>query len=277
MTAPGPPTSPSAPPPGSTVVGADGDLVGRVAAVTTPTSGTHPTSDAAAWVTLTLAGTTTAVLAPLASAHRTTDGIAVAVDAATVRGAPRLADPSIVPAERDRAAARSYYRRHTGAEHSATPGGPPHPELATGDQALGDQTSDDGVAATPDATTIRSREDLVVRTEWVPYRRMRLRKRVVTEERTITVTVRREELVIDDSDIDPDDAVPDAERPHHGPGGVPVPENGVIEMTLHAEEPVVSTRVVAVERVRARVVVVDGHPAVVTDNVRHEKVDIEPH
>lgn len=235
MTTPGPSSHPTPPTPGSTVVGVDGVTVGRVAAVA------FPPTEPPMWVAVTLAGTADLVLAPLTGAHRTMTGITVAADAATVFEAPRVAGPAPAPTDVDYAGA--YYLRHT---------------------------TDSWVAS-----VVRSREDLAVRTEWVPYRRVRLRKRVVTEERTITVTVRREELVIDDSDIDPDDAITDAERPHHGSGRILVPENGVIEMTLHAEEPVVTTRVVAVERVRARVGVVDGHPVVVTDNVRREEIDIE--
>ena len=49
----------------------------------------------------------------------------------------------------------------------------------------------------------------------------------------------------------------------------------VIEMTLHAEEPVVGIEVVAAERVRARMIVVDGRPVAVTDTVRREEIDIE--
>lgn len=266
MTAPGPPPVYSPlPPPGSSVVGIDGVMVGRVAAVVPPTSGIP------VWVPVTLTGTDDVVPAPLCGAERTTTGIAVAVDAATVQGAPLITGTSSALTEADDTAACNYYRHIAGPNpRMASPEGP-RPGGTPAGQIPGDSS-----AAPPDAATIRSREDLVVRTEWVPYRRTRLRKRVVTEERAITVTVRREELVIDDSDIAPEQAVSAAERPQHQLGEVSAPGNGEIEVILHAEVPVVDTRIVAVERVRARVIVVDDHPVEVADRVRHEEVDIEP-
>ena len=63
-------------------------------------------------------------------------------------------------------------------------------------------TPDEGATPDPagtDATEIiRSEERLDVRTGLRPTRRMRFRKRVVSEEVTQTVTIRREELVVED-------------------------------------------------------------------------------
>ncbi|CAB4890114.1 YsnF/AvaK domain-containing protein [Rhodococcus kroppenstedtii] len=259
MTAPGPLASLSVPPPGSTVVGSDGTVVGRVASVDTQFI------DTSSWVAVTLAESGLAVLAPLSGARRTSTGIAVAVEASIVRGAPPVTDP-----ETATAGARNYYRRHVGADERAASSGVPDADVADRDREPGD-----GTASTSDATTTRSREDLVVGTEWVPYRRMRLRKRVVTEERTVTVTVRREELVVEVSDITAEDPVSGARPPRSRSDEAQPRHDDVIEMTLHAEEPVVGIEVVAAERVRARMIVVDGRPVAVTDTVRREEIDIE--
>ena len=99
-------------------------------------------------------------------------------------------------------------------------------------------------SVSPEAETVLSEERLDVTTESRPAERVRLRKQVVTEEVTVTVEVRREELVIEREPIPRD--------------SVGAPEAGAFEdaaetvIVLHAEEPVVGRRVVPVERVRLR-------------------------
>lgn len=98
---------------------------------------------------------------------------------------------------------------------------------------------------------------------------MRVRKRVITEDVTLTVQLRREELVIDREQI-----------PESAPGlsdaaEFPLAEDGgEVEFVLHAEEPVVTKRIVAVERVRMHreTTTEDRH---VTDTVRKERVDVD--
>lgn len=58
-----------------------------------------------------------------------------------------------------------------------------------------------------DVAVTRSEERLVVRTEAVPVRRVRIRKVIVSEERTVTVTVRREELRVEEEPLDGTDVV----------------------------------------------------------------------
>ncbi len=91
---------------------------------------------------------------------------------------------------------------------------------------------------------VRSEEELHLSSAWRPVERVRVRKRVVSEERTVTLTLRREELVVEREPVVGAVAVP-GEAP-------PVP--GPIVLTLSEEQAVVTTRVVPVERVR---VVVD--------------------
>lgn len=114
-------------------------------------------------------------------------------------------------------------------------------------------------------TVVRSEERLDVTTVWTPTERLRIRKVIVTEERTVTVTLRREELVIerepfngplDDATLGPVDKSPEP-----------------ITLILHAEEPVISARVVPVERVS---VVIDRIVAMrsTTEMIRKERVEI---
>lgn len=121
---------------------------------------------------------------------------------------------------------------------------------------VGDVPADAG--ADEGAVTLHE-EELRVRTERVATGRVTFRKRVVTEERTVVVTVRREELEILEEDLTRDGA-PEVEgdrldRPGDDGQRGTEPEmsqtpEGDIEIVLYAERPVVTTETVAVERVR---------------------------
>lgn len=112
-----------------------------------------------------------------------------------------------------------------------------------------------------------SEEQLSVETQSVPTDRVRVRKAVVTEDVTLTVTLRREELVIERDPIDAASPLAESDRPL-------VTEGEEIEFILHAEEPVVSKRVVPVERVRLRrdEIVEERR---ITDTVRKERVEVD--
>ncbi|TCL79391.1 MULTISPECIES: YsnF/AvaK domain-containing protein [unclassified Rathayibacter] len=114
-------------------------------------------------------------------------------------------------------------------------------------------------------TVIRSEERLDVTTVWTPMERLRVRKVVVTEERTITVTLRREELVIERESL---------EQPPDGAGlGPRGADSEPITLVLHAEQPVLTTRVLPVERVH---VVIDRilEMRSATETIRKERVDV---
>ncbi|MBA2624457.1 MAG: YsnF/AvaK domain-containing protein [Acidimicrobiia bacterium] len=89
---------------------------------------------------------------------------------------------------------------------------------------------------------IRSEEELRVERQWRDAYRVRVTKRIVTEERTITVPVRREELVIEHEPIT-------EETWRDGPPG---PAEDLV-LTLREEQIEVVTRVVPLERVRISV------------------------
>lgn len=112
----------------------------------------------------------------------------------------------------------------------------------------------------PDVTVIRSEERLDVTTVRTATERLRIRKVIVTEERTVTLQVRREELVIEREPL---------EGTVSGEATPPSP----LTFVLHAEQPIVATRVVPVERVS---VIVDRITEMrsVTDSVRRERVEM---
>jgi uncharacterized protein (TIGR02271 family) len=89
----------------------------------------------------------------------------------------------------------------------------------------------------------RSEEGLHVVRTWRPDRVVRIRKSIVTEERTVTVLVRREELTVETS---PRVSPPASASDDTGP---PWTEGGQV-FTLWEEEVIVDTRLVPYERVR---------------------------
>jgi uncharacterized protein (TIGR02271 family) len=112
-----------------------------------------------------------------------------------------------------------------------------------------------------------SEEELVVDKTSRVTERVRLRKEVVEEEVTVTVTLRREELRVERIPVDGDIPV------ERGNGDDQLTE-GELEFVLFAEEPVVQKRVVPVERVKvARDTIVEH--ARLTDQVRKERVEVD--
>lgn len=115
---------------------------------------------------------------------------------------------------------------------------------------------------------VRSEEQLRVDRATVPHERVRVTKRIVEEEATVTVTLRREELVVEREPV----ADPDAVALPEGEDRV---AEGALEFFLLAERPVVSTRVVPVERVRVgKDVAVEEAP--VSATLRREEIDTQP-
>jgi stress response protein YsnF len=113
---------------------------------------------------------------------------------------------------------------------------------------------------------VRFEERLSVRTVSSPVERVRVQKVIVTEEHTVTVTVRREELRLVREPIGPDES---GRKETATPGAEP----RVVDMVLHGEQVVVERRVIPVERVRVSVdSVVTQQPLAVT--LSHENVDV---
>ncbi|WNB86699.1 DUF2382 domain-containing protein [Cellulomonas sp. ATA003] len=119
-------------------------------------------------------------------------------------------------------------------------------------------TSDDAV------DVVLSEERLVAGTQVVERARVRVSKRVVVEERTVTVQVRREELVVEEVPSAPDAVA----------AGRPATPGPVLELVLAEEEVEVVTRVVPRERVRVYVDTVESAQTVST-TLAHEEVDLD--
>jgi uncharacterized protein (TIGR02271 family) len=114
---------------------------------------------------------------------------------------------------------------------------------------------------------VRSEEELHLSSAWRPVERVRVRRRVVTEERVVTLTLRREELVVEREPVTGGVAVPGREPPPQVP----------IEIVLREEQAVITTRVVPVERVRVVVDrVTEQHELETTLRAEHVEVETEP-
>lgn len=187
------------------------------------------------------------VAIPLSGARSEPDGsLVLGVDHQRVLGAPRVQrDVDEIPAHAGR-----LILQHFGASEAA----------AEGTVAM--QRDDEPTEV------VRHEEQLTVSTRAEVAERVRVRKHVVTEEVTLTVTLRREELVIERMPVDVGDlAAAPADFPEAADGGE-------VEFVLHAEEPVVTRRVVPVERVSLRRET-STELRHVTDTVRKERVDID--
>ena len=124
---------------------------------------------------------------------------------------------------------------------------------------------DAGMNHIRDEAMTRSEEELVVETVWRPAERVWVRRRVVEEEVTVTVTVRREELEIVREPASRFDA------PRRDAG---VPAEPLV-VVLHEERPVVGVEIVPTEVVRVHRRAVRGGERTVTDTVRREQIEVE--
>ncbi|OOB92336.1 YsnF/AvaK domain-containing protein [Rathayibacter sp. VKM Ac-2630] len=108
-------------------------------------------------------------------------------------------------------------------------------------------------------------ERLAVSTRRFATERVRLERVVVTEQRTITVDVRREEIRLVREPLEGGDPLPG--------GGAAAPVEPVV-VILHEERIGITRTVVPVERVTLRVSSVAGERDV-TEELRREVVDVE--
>lgn len=127
----------------------------------------------------------------------------------------------------------------------------------------------------PVADLVLSAEVARAGTRQVVAGTVRIGKRMVTETRTVTVQVRREELYVehlaaaDATSADLADGAVDANESASGIRG----QRPVLTLVLHEEVPEVVTRVVASERVSVFVDRVERIETVSTD-LRHEEVTL---
>jgi uncharacterized protein (TIGR02271 family) len=127
-----------------------------------------------------------------------------------------------------------------------------------------DASSDSTTADSGPAEIIRSEEQVQVHVISVPRSILRIRKVIVTEQQTITVTVRHEELRITEE-----------------PATATTADSGLLSETgedeliivLHEEQVDVRTRAIPVERVRVRRTRGE-RSALITESVRREQVQV---
>ncbi len=227
---------------GLEVVDRRGERIGRVRQV-------YPEGGALGWVGVrgNLFGTEEA-LVPLDGAVLDDDVIGAAVDRSRFATAPRRR-PDAVLAEAERERLRRFW------SGSATTEVLEPEQAAPTEEAVEPEEDEAGVMTA-------SAERLHIETERVPRSRVRLRKVVVTEQRTVTVPLRREEYRIVREPIV--DAAPVA-------GAVLGGEEQ--EVVLYEERVVVTTEVVPVERIRlVKEEVVDTRQ--VSGEVRRERIEL---
>jgi stress response protein YsnF len=241
---------------GSTAYDGSGDKIGTVEHFFVDDRTGAPT-----WVAVTtgLFGTRHSIV-PAGDATFTDGVLRLPVTKNAVRTAPHMAGDHLDPAEEE------SLRRH----YATTGREEPAPEAGVGEGTR--QQVDDGAMT-------RSEERLQVGTERVAATRARIVKYVVTEDVTITVPVRREEIRVEqvpidavDGDLPGESLVPAGETSPTTPTGSGLPD----EIILHTERPVVTVEVVPVERVRLRTEVVHGTETV-TEQVQREQITVDQH
>ncbi len=251
---------------GQTAVDVNGAKIGKIGQVYVDDQTSAPL-----WVTIAtgMFGTKES-FAPLYGAQITGEGLQLAVTKDMVKDAPGVeADGHIEDSEN--AALYTYYNGYLGdntARDTATPdtsgqgqyAGDTREDLAGRGGVQGRDTS----GPTTDDAMTRSEERLHVGTEQAEAGRVRLRKRVVTEQVTQTVPVSHEEVRLEREPIT------DANR-GDAMSGADISEEEH-EVTLHAERPVVAKETVPVERVKlAKETVTEDHE--VSETVRKEQID----
>ena len=274
---------------GRTAVDPQGDKIGKIGQVYVDDVTGQPD-----WVTVNtgLFGTKEH-FAPLQGATVSGDDVVLPFDKDVVKDAPDVADAShLDPDEQD--ALYTYYAQYLGGSNtsgtsdaagtagytetsgtagytdtSATSGTAGYTETSgtagdagtTGTRSEGYDTS----GPTTDEAMTRSEEHLNVGTQRVEAGRARLRKYVVTEQQTVSVPVSHEEVRIEREPIT------DANIGNALDG--PAISEEEHEVVLHAEQPVVTTEAVPVERIRLGTETVSDTQQV-TGQVRKEEVEV---
>ena len=266
---------------GSPAYGPDGEKIGTVEHFFTDDRTGAPT-----WVAVStgLFGTRHSVV-PATDATFADGSVRLPVTKDAVRTAPSVSDQHLAP--EDEALLRQHYRLDaagmpqspddvTTRDLSQLPPDAEAPSARQDTQDI-DRAATRGetvpVAAVPpppaDGAMTRSEEQLRVTLQRYAAKRVRVVKYVVTEEVTVTVPLRREEIRIEEVPLDADASTAAAGAMDTlAPTGLPE------VIVLHAERPVVSTEVVPVELVRLSTELVTEHVQV-RDTVRRERVDVD--
>ncbi len=254
---------------GSTVTGSDGKIgdVGQVFL--------DDQTDAPEWVTVRtgLFGTKESFV-PIAEATLADGGLKVPYSKDLVKDAPRV---DIEQGHLSLDEEAELYRHYglDGGNGTSGVAGQAQGRSSDADQKVYDQETDgkkagivghDTSGPTTDDAMTRSEEQLKVGTEKVQTGKARLRKHIVTEQKTITVPVQREEVRLEREPITEEN------RGQAMSGGDITEEEH--EVILTEERPVVQKEVVPVERVKlAKETVADQ--VEVSEEVRKEQIDTD--
>lgn len=132
---------------------------------------------------------------------------------------------------------------------------------------------DDIVTNSGEAATTLSQEVLHVGTEWAEAGQIRLRRRIVTETRTVEVSVRREELEIDVLDVEERRGVLIGTAKDGRVSDEPQSRRPLV-IVLQEEVPEVSVQLRPYERVTVTTTI-GNRTGRVTDGLRHEEVQLD--
>lgn len=235
---------------GAAVLAEDGDKIGKVGQVYFDDA-----TGRAEWVTVEtgLFGSSESFV-PLRQATFDSGELRVPYSKSKVKDAPNIDDSRHLDVEEEEALYRYY-----GLDYSGTDLGGRATERVAPE---GHDTS----GPSTDSAMTRSEEELRVATQRQEAGRARLRKYVTTEQETVTVPVRREEVRVErepitEANVDAAMSGPEISEEEH-------------EVVLHEERPVVSTEAKPVERVRLDTDVVTENETV-GGEVRKEHIEVE--
>ncbi|GAB2567092.1 DUF2382 domain-containing protein [Kribbella endophytica] len=193
---------------------------------------------------------------PLAGAHAEQDGLHVGQRKDLIKDAPRIDDQGHLSEAEASELYRHYSMQAGGMDRGMADGSmQPGQDMRTGKAGKNKDMKGAGREE-----MIRSEERLHAGTETVETGKVRLHKRVVTEEQQITVPVSHEEVHVVREPIE------------NGRAGGKIGEEDV-EVTLHEERPVVAKETVAVERVGLDTETVREEQQV-SEKVRKEQVEV---
>ncbi|GAA1588822.1 PRC and DUF2382 domain-containing protein [Kribbella sancticallisti] len=196
---------------------------------------------------------------PLTGAHTEQDGLHVGARKDAIKDAPRIDDQGHL----SEAEAAELYRHYN---LQAAQSGQMQNQQQNRKRGMGDAGSMAG-----QESMVRSEEQLRAGTETVETGKVRLHKRVVTEEQQVSVPVSHEEVHVTREPIaggQRDGGRADGRR---GEGRIQEEDR---EVVLHEERPVVAKETVAVERVGLDTETVHEEQQV-KDTVRKEQIEVE--
>jgi uncharacterized protein (TIGR02271 family) len=246
---------------GRTIVGSDGDKIGKISEIYE-----DPQTGEPEWATVAsgLFGSKSNFV-PLAGASPDGEDVRAQVTKDQVKDAPGVEADGELSEQEERRLFEHYGVPYT-TEGSTTAQGTPAGQGAPADGRRESVGRDDTSGPETDDAMTRSEEELRVGTTQREAGRARLRKHVVTEMVTKTVPVQHEEVRIEREPIT------DANR-DQAMSGADISEEEH-EVVLHEEEPVVEKRVVPKERVSLGKETVSEEREV-SEEVRKEQVETD--